>query len=363
MGAAASTASALVTVAAREAQAHARATANLGQGGAILAAQEARGAAQLAHGMALLAQDAFVTVDGPTVATTYKDDELQVFYDSYLKYLDTAQIKWVSVGYLRQLAKEAKAMTRCQDVPEDQCVVGSKGFPRKREMKKHRWVLSHPWLSKDHPDPSGAKLQALVGELDAQGAPDTDAVFIDYMSLPQNNKLDPDLKRIEARGERPGPGEHPAMRSVEEEERFKVALKSMQFIYSVGKTPVIVLPMDELLPSGQTYITRGWCFFEFCLAVSFGNVVKCKNIGEVEILAKQVKDKEAFQPAGFREAFKATRFTQKGDADTVLKLFEDTCDMKAPKRDDKASRDHSPSRPSRSSSRPSKSSRPSQHRR
>eukprot|EP00959_Pyramimonas_sp_CCMP1952_P394706 8269849-Pyramimonas_sp.AAC.1 len=46
----------------------------------------------------------------------------------------------------------------------------------------------------------------------------------------------------------------------------------MEQIYSIGKTQVIVLPMDTAVEKGREYISRGWCFLEFCLSMSFGNI-------------------------------------------------------------------------------------------
>ncbi|CAK0868423.1 unnamed protein product [Prorocentrum cordatum] len=106
-------------------------------------------------------------------------EELQGCYEEFLVYLDDAQIKWVRVGYLRRLAESGSIMVRCQDLPAAEAVIGRSGFPEGRGDPKHRFVLSHPWLSKRHPDPGGAKLQILVRQLDLLSALDEDAVFID----------------------------------------------------------------------------------------------------------------------------------------------------------------------------------------
>eukprot|EP00959_Pyramimonas_sp_CCMP1952_P064732 1351425-Pyramimonas_sp.AAC.1 len=55
----------------------------------------------------------------------------------------------------------------------------------------------------------------------------------------------------------PKPGEHPAVRTEVEEVQFKVALSAMEQIYSIGNTPVIVLPMDSCVETGREYISRG----------------------------------------------------------------------------------------------------------
>ncbi|CAK0806810.1 unnamed protein product, partial [Prorocentrum cordatum] len=163
----------------------------------------------------------------------------------------------------RRLAEAGSTMVRCQEVPASEAVVGSSGFPRDRSERKHRFVLSHPWLSKEHPDPGGTKLQRLVQQVDFLDASDDDAIFVDYMGLPQYNQQDAEYRRLELEGKVPKPGEHPADRTEEEETLFKKALGSMEMIYSVGNTPVIVLPMNDEVAAGTEYFSRGWCFFEF----------------------------------------------------------------------------------------------------
>ena len=89
---------------------------------------------------------------------------------------------------LRRLAETGRIMVRCQDVPPEEAFIGSTGFPRSRgeDLVKHRFVLSHPWLSKSHPDPNGTKLQVLVQQLEMLNASDDDAIFIDYpVALPR----------------------------------------------------------------------------------------------------------------------------------------------------------------------------------
>merc|ERR1711920_427902 len=133
--------------------------------------------------------------------------------------------------------------------------------------------------------------------------------FIDYMSLPQNDKLNPELQRS---------------RSVAEEALFKEALSAMEQVYSVGATPVIVLPMDGAVDEGREYISRGWCFLEFCLALSFGNVANAHIHPPVQHLVDGVKARRGDTVEGFRSAFALTHFTNKGDAGVVLGLFENT---------------------------------------
>ncbi|CAK0825294.1 unnamed protein product [Prorocentrum cordatum] len=269
----------------------------------------------------VLARDAFSAIN------SYSDDQLQAFYEKYLEYLDEARVKWVRCGYLRALAAAGSAMPRCQEVPADHAVVGSSGFSLVRDGQKHRFVLSHPWLSREHPDPTGVKVRLLVDQLDRLGADDADAVFIDYMSLPQNDKQNTELQRLEVEQGMPKPGMHPAVRTEAEEAQFKQALSAMELIYSIGKTPVIVLPMDGAVERGREYISRGWCFLEFCLAMSFDNIANAEIHEPARRLVDDVKRLDGHTVDGFREAFKSKHFTNNGDADVVLGLFENTLNL------------------------------------
>ncbi|CAK0818883.1 unnamed protein product [Prorocentrum cordatum] len=221
-------------------------------------------------------------------------------------------------------------MVRCQEVPLEEAFIGSMGFPRARgeDLVENRFVLSHPWLSKSHPDPKGAKLQVLVQQLNVLHASNDDAVFIDYMGLPQNDKMHPDYDMWEKENKVPKPGEHPAVRTKEEEALFKKALGSMELIYSMGNTPVIVLAMDDEVVAGTKYFSRGWCFFEFSLAFSFDNITNAYICPSVWRMYERAAELEVDAVEGFRKGFEKTHFTNKGDEETVFNLFKQTVNKK-----------------------------------
>ncbi|CAK0809343.1 unnamed protein product, partial [Prorocentrum cordatum] len=246
----------------------------------------------------------------------YSAQELQVCYEEFLVYLDDAQVKWVRFGYLRRLAESGSIMARCQDVPADEAVIGRSGFPGDRGDPKHRFVLSHPWLSKKNPDPSGAKLQMLVRQLDLLGASDDDDafVFIDFMGLPQHDTSDPDFENLEQADNWPKPGEHRAVRTEAEEALFTKALSSMELIYSMSNTPVIMFPMDGEVAAGSEYPSRGWCFFEFCLALSFGNIANAAIHPPVGQMCRKGASLRVDTVECFRKGFRTTRFASKDDA-------------------------------------------------
>eukprot|EP00959_Pyramimonas_sp_CCMP1952_P410088 8594920-Pyramimonas_sp.AAC.1 len=62
----------------------------------------------------------------------------------------------------------------------------------------------------------------------------------------------------------------------------------METMYSVGSTPVVVLPMEEEVERGREYISRGWCLLEFSLALSFGNIANAEVHPEVRRLSESV---------------------------------------------------------------------------
>ncbi|CAK0843226.1 unnamed protein product [Prorocentrum cordatum] len=245
---------------------------------------------------------AFSGLAGPRSLQVLALDAFSVFYEKYLEYLSK--------------------------VPGYQAIVGSSGFPLLRDGPKHRFVLSHPWLSSEHPDPTGAKLRLLVNQLDMLQASDADAVFILLPALAPARQAEPGAAAAgagatDARA-RPAPGSPYGGRG---EAQFKEALSSMEEIYSVGRTPVIVLPMEDLVETGREYISRGWCFLEFCLAMSFDNIANAEVHEPVRRLIGDVKNMKGDTVHGFREAFKTTHFTSKGDADVVLRLFENTLSL------------------------------------
>ena len=101
----------------------------------------------------------------------------------------------------------------------------------------------------------------------------------------------------------------------------------MEQIYSIGKTPVIVLPMNGDVDIGREYISRGCCLLEFCLSMVFDNITNATIHEPVRRLTEYVEAMNGHTIEGFREAFKLTHFTNKGDADVVLKLFENTLNL------------------------------------
>lgn len=90
-------------------------------------------------------------------------------------------------------------------------------------------IVSHPWLSKDHPDPESMQIDFLMDKLR-----EYDYVWIDYCSLPQEPRVD---------------NEHTI---------FMEGLINSNFLYST-----LDVVFDERTPDGvPRYNQRGWCQFE-----------------------------------------------------------------------------------------------------
>lgn len=113
-------------------------------------------------------------------------------------------------------------------------------FAAPSEIGHGEWkpfVISYPWLSKDHPDPNGVHLKKLA-ELFMTFYYIKAHVFIDYCCLSQKD------------------------RTKEEDEQFNAALRNMHVLYTHDWTQVVRL--DGHLPNIviNQYQDRGWCYFE-----------------------------------------------------------------------------------------------------
>lgn len=221
----------------------------------------------------------------PAQTTLEFDQEGHILADV----LATCRVTLLKVVYLRMLAKEKKRLPRCQDVPQE-----DEGFYDLRARMAVRgealrryvthadvYVVSHPWLSVEHPDPAGSRLEELVEELDYLRAKDNDLVFIDYCSLPQVDQLDKEYRQSILQGQ-PLASDHRALRTPEEEADFRRAISQMDVIYSSMTSKVLIFPsvheLSEDLDPVYTkkrprYRFRGWCCFEYAIAHHFGRIV------------------------------------------------------------------------------------------
>jgi len=179
------------------------------------------------------------------------------------------QIGWVTVRYLRGLRgalSRGQPLPRRQEVPEAALVVGAPP-PGVR-----LWVVSHPWLGKQHADVTGEQMLEIIGRLENLSAADDDAVFYDYLSMFQKRVDDVDD------------------RSAEQKDLFRRGLRSINELYSSPFCNVVItttipesargdaheLPAAQggagkarVEPNAAPYVSRGWCFFELFVALLF----------------------------------------------------------------------------------------------
>ena len=57
--------------------------------------------------------------------------------------------------------------------------------------RSQAFVVSYPWSAHLHPFPGGGKIREIVATLDELNANDDDVVFIDFLSLPQTERVLP----------------------------------------------------------------------------------------------------------------------------------------------------------------------------
>jgi len=259
-----------------------------------------------------------------------------------------------------------------------QAVHGAR-IPKEITEANSCYVVSHPWFAREHCDPRGEKLKALVAQLDKLRAKDDALVFIDFLSIPQEDQfekeivkitknMDEDLKKLKAppdtdeqvgspgyeewkekvRAYReglktvksqywPGPGENKAVRTLEENQQMQRALSNMSSMFAFGKFSVIVLP-DVSVPEKETlgkdpwdtrvkwnttpYVERGWCLFELCLSIAFGNVCNAHIDPNVQALVDWVTESNLLDPDVFEEQLFKANFSNGSDLTHVSGMFK-----------------------------------------
>jgi len=173
-------------------------------------------------------------------------------------FCNTAQIAWVKVSYIELLAERRRAFPVRQHLDVYGFITGVPG------QECRIFCVSHCWESSNHPSPTGAQMVELARILREQGARQHDVVFYDSLSLWQ---------WLPKEG-----------RTQEQNEAFDFALFAMARIYAYERCEVLVLNfMDQAFldnpdPSfGKVnrvpYHTRGWCVFEFCVALMSGTLI------------------------------------------------------------------------------------------
>jgi len=186
------------------------------------------------------------------------------------KPLRDESVKLVNAGYLVELAESDAELPlvlgRRQELPPEAFVTLSELKNAGSATLKTEWndldeewlpiiVVSWPWLSPKHPDPSGenvrliaSTLQAFIRNSQEANRPSAYGVLLDYTAIPQGE------------------------RTSREDQLFESGLSSLGLFYSHPSTIVFkVTSLPLSYPSGygvpegahtSQYGTRGWCYAE-----------------------------------------------------------------------------------------------------
>ena len=264
------------------------------------------------------------------------DDEL-----GFRSFCTAAEIAWVKVSYIRRFVElrgaSDRPFPRRQELPRGSFYVGVPLDGRRK------YVVSHGWATEHHPSPSGVKMCKLLAALDADKADDEDGVFLDYCSLDQRHRPQPE-------------GSPPQReRTVAEARRFYLALWEMTRMFAHKGCRVVVLPDLELAGDGADecwsdakervcrkssvwgwindvpYHRRGWCFAEFSCAYKAGIIVNLRDVQEL----CGAWDAEGGWPTTVQSYTRMMEdpkieFTSRGDREYVAYIFFKMCfDLRA----------------------------------
>jgi len=213
-------------------------------------------------------------------------------------------IAMVTVRFLRELRRKRLKLPRCQELRPDQY----SDFIHILNDNEELVAVSHPWLARDHPDPTGAQLVRLVDTLDQLGARDEVGVFYDFCSVPQEPM------------------------SREERQRFDAAMTMMDLVYISSHSRVVVLPETRGMGAETTrdYCDRGWCCFEFCISAMNDTIANQHDACVANLLqrSRHFKYKRVnhlsvnFEVVDrFAREFEEKTFTEPDDKQLVKDLF------------------------------------------
>ena len=226
--------------------------------------------------------------------------------------LKAAKIRWVKVNSFKSWNDQRKCIPRFQDLEEHDYVEGCETWSFTAWLLGTRYVVSHVWITSEHPDPDCVQLKALLREITKCNrwkfwklfTGSYDVVFFDFASLPQN-------------------GPRGAKRNDEEERLFKKARAGMNLLHGQHLFRVLII-LDTPSPQPgngaecRPYEKRGWCYTELAISTACGTVVNHSS-SDVRQLIKQ--EKMPVLPEKFRENFEVKEFTKNGDRAKVMKIY------------------------------------------
>jgi len=237
-------------------------------------------------------------------------DEGETLMEGLLRLVQHGAVRLVLWEWLQAQADAGGILVRRQEVPEHAFVPVAEVTMEK--LKRDLVSISHAWLSRNHPDPTGCHLRLFrtggpIHELIPAVTLDEKCVFWDFVSLFQVPRND------------------------EQERLFKMALESMHCVYgtvldrldgggvSINGVVVRLLDVPTTAENATPYVERGWCFFESVICSNGGKYV-------ISITDGKMQDVELLQiplaPEEFNGMLDKKKFTsKKADTAKVKELY------------------------------------------
>jgi hypothetical protein len=157
-------------------------------------------------------------------------------------------------------------------------------------VNKSAGVISHGWLSSEHPDPE-VKRRADIGKVHR------DALFWDFPSLYQ------------------------APRTATEEASFQIALRSLHNVYGHPRWTVYrLLTVPESAQNPVPYLRRGWCVFQSAIAIVGSGLLETIQGGKS--LTDAIASPVPLTPARFEMMSCDCHFTVGTDRDILTSLYK-----------------------------------------
>ena len=94
-----------------------------------------------------------------------------------------SHIGWIKLLFMFVFAHQRRAQDEVLLFPRRQELPRGSFYEGMPPEERRRFALSHGWACERHPTPSAQRIQRLAQVLEAAGADDDDAVFLDYASL------------------------------------------------------------------------------------------------------------------------------------------------------------------------------------
>lgn len=241
--------------------------------------------------------------------------------DCLKRFCKDSGLKWVRGEFLIKLHRDHTIMPRQQDLPQSGITTLEDWCDFDKELDRPRpLVVSHPWWTKQHPDPEGHQLAEVYRHLKKEAKENGERpVFIDYCCLPQR-VLGPSSEVI-------------AERTPKEWNRFKTCLRNIHIIYTHDYTQVFrirsEMPVHLVARLGKRFTInstpldkRGWCEFETRIA-------SMKTLLTDNLSATDAVQTTPLTPKEYAKRMQDFHFSNDGiDRDLVVELYHRVFDTR-----------------------------------